>query len=94
MPGLARRRELDLRSASFESEARISDVQRFKVGGDGRHIQDKLFKCDKCHHLFRERSRNCPRCDTKTMMHVRPFPEAEREKFRQRRIREIRARLP
>ena len=91
MPGREQRREIDLRSGRFESEMRVSDLTRRKLNEGGTHIEGKVYVCSRCMRPFEERSRHCPRCDTKTMCELRPNAESERARYRERSIREIRA---
>lgn len=90
MPGQSRRREVDLRADRFESEMRISDLKGVKV--KETYIDKKLYMCSRCQRGFEERSRYCPRCDTKSMGWVRPIPERERERFKRNEIARIKSR--
>ena len=93
MPNFDRRKEIDLRGDRFESEARLSDVNKLTAGGDGRHIKEKIYTCANCHKLFQEKSRYCPRCDTKSMNRIVPIPESERQKLKDKKIAGIQARF-
>lgn len=88
MPGLSRRREEDMRAGRFESEARVSDFGKIQAGPSG--LSRPIFKCSQCGKTFLERSRHCPRCDTRTMGEIRPIPEKYREQLRENEIRRIR----
>lgn len=88
MPGLARRREMDLRSQRFESEVRISDMQKMKASPT--HLINRTYKCSRCHHLFEERSRYCPRCDTKSMGEIKAIPEQHRQRANENAVRRLR----
>lgn len=68
MPSRDRRREFDSRAPRFESEIRTGDFQ--SLCRDGRIVK-KIYMCSNCHRSFEERSRNCPRCDRKSMGEIR-----------------------
>jgi len=72
VPSYSRRNEEDVRAGRLESEVRASDLQRMqatvKAGG-----KVKFYQCSNCHRLFEERSRTCPRCDTRTMGSLDPI---------------------
>jgi hypothetical protein len=61
MPSLSRRRETDGRADRLESEVRASEMQ------DPSFAAKRKFMCSKCHFMYEEKSRICPRCDTHTM---------------------------
>jgi len=64
MPGKKRREEDDIRSERCESEVRMSNLQ-------DPQQRKKVYYCGNCQRMFEERSRYCPRCDTKTMFEIR-----------------------
>lgn len=76
MPSLNRRREADLRGERLESEVRREDMDRPAYAGA------RKFMCSRCKHLYEERSRSCPRCDSRTMGELKPMnpSDAERKK--------------
>lgn len=39
----------------------------------------RKFQCEKCLRLFEEKSRNCPRCDSRSMGELIPIPEKHRD---------------
>lgn len=88
MPGLARRREVDLRSDRLESEVRDQELYKLRLGAD-----KGLPYCSKCRRAFEEKSRYCPRCDTKTMGLVKMIPEQFREEARRKALARARARI-
>lgn len=92
MPSLSRRRENDGRGERLESEVRQSEMMNPSFVGK------RKFMCSKCSHMYEEKSRNCPRCDSRTMGELRPIPERyldEAQRGGIRRAKEGRgARLP
>lgn len=76
MPSLSRRREFDIRADRFESEVRQSEMS------DPSFKAKRKYMCSKCHTLFEDRSRNCPRCDSRTMGELRPMTPSEAERKR------------
>lgn len=82
MPSNSRRREFDIRAGRFESEIRDSEMANGLVKGAG------LYACSKCRRPFEEKSRVCPRCETKTMCQVKPIPERHLEEARRNAIKE------
>ena len=95
MPGRARRREMDLRSTRFESEFRVSELQRLRSAPEGMKdshgTAKRVYTCSNCQHIFEERSRVCPRCDTRTMGEIRPIPERLREEALRKSVERLRA---
>ena len=85
MPSLSRRREADLRGDRLESEVRQEEFQ------DPRFAAQRKFMCSRCHHLYEEKSRNCPRCDKRTMGELKPLPSPHREEARRNALRRARA---
>lgn len=81
MPNLSRRREADLRSDRFESEVRQSDMQ------DPSFAAKRKFMCSGCGYMFEEKSRNCPRCDKRTMGELKPIPSQHLEEARRNSIK-------
>lgn len=79
MPGLSRRREEDIRADRFESQIRKDDLKS----------NTRVFVCSKCRYPFEEKSRNCPRCDTKTMNEIKPIPPQYVEEARRKAIRKM-----
>lgn len=69
MPSLSRRREFDGRADRFESEVRSSEMR------SEQFQNQRKFMCSKCHVMFEERSRTCPRCESRTMGELKPIPE-------------------
>ena len=90
MPGRDRRREEDLRAPRFESEMRTSDFAKLKTNDLGT-IQARIYSCSNCNKPFAEKSRYCPRCDTKTMGELRPHNEREAAKYKEQSIRRLQA---
>lgn len=88
MPSKARREEQDTRAGRFESELRTADFERLKTT-DNR-LKQKVFMCGTCRTTFEERSRVCPRCDTRTMGELRPIRESDVEAYRKKSIERIR----
>lgn len=83
MPNLNKRREFDSRSERFESEIRDQ--------GDANALVGKgLYSCSKCRRPFEERSKYCPRCDSKTMGEIKPIPERHLEEARRNAIKKAR----
>lgn len=58
MPNLSRRREEDGRAERFESEVRESELR------NSSFAEKRKFMCSKCHRMFEEKSRTCPRCES------------------------------
>lgn len=84
MPSPRQRRDFDSRNGRFESEIRSSEMAKGLIGQRG------LYTCSKCHRPFEERSKTCPRCDTKTMCEVRMIPEKHLEEARRKAIERAR----
>ena len=82
MPSLNRRRELDGRGQRFESEIRSTELQSKNLWAN----RERLYTCSRCGHAFEERSRHCPRCDTKSMGYLTPIPEQYREEANRKAI--------
>ena len=82
---MAARKEWDLRADRFESEMKMSDVKKLKYNEAGS-LMSKVFKCKTCNTLYEERSRHCPRCDTRTMGKLVPIKESERENYKRQSI--------
>lgn len=85
MPSLSRRREEDGRRERLESEVREEDMK----GKDFTKV--RKFMCSGCGHLYLEKSRNCPRCDKRTMGEIKPIPsqyldEAHRNALRRAKM--------
>ena len=76
MPSRERRREVDGRSERFESEIRQSEMMAPDFAAK------RKFMCSRCHFMFEERSRNCPRCDSRTMGELKPLVATESEMSR------------
>ena len=87
---MPRREESDIRAGRFESELRTSEFKKLKTSETGR-IQARVFACSSCGKAFAERSRYCPRCDTKTMGELKPHRESEAERYRAQSIERLRA---
>ncbi len=91
MPSLSRRRECDGRGDRLESEVRQSEMI------SPEFASKRKFMCGKCHTLFEERSRTCPRCESgRTMGELKPMfvTEAERRRSVERARDRRGARLP
>jgi len=88
MPGRARRREQDTRGGRLESEVTQSVVRKMKPHPT-RGVEQRLYTCSRCNTLYEERSRHCPRCDSRTMCEIRPIPEAERARYRANELRRL-----
>lgn len=80
MPSLGRRRETDSRAGRLESEMRMQELEAIKPV-DGRP-RKRIYMCSKCHRCYEERSRHCPRCDTRSMGELRPIGKNEEERKR------------
>lgn len=87
MPSLSRRREIDGRAERFESEVRESHMK------DPAFPGKRKYTCGNCKRLFEERSRNCPRCDSRTMFEMKQIPERHVEEARRNAERRARARI-
>lgn len=81
MPSRARRLEVDLRADRFESEVRQSHLQ------DPAFAAKRKFQCGKCGRMFEEKSRTCPRCESRTMGELRRIPDHHLEEARRNSIR-------
>lgn len=90
MPGPNRRKEEDIRAGRFESQMRTSEMQKLKYNEAGT-LQSKVYQCRKCGNAFEERSRHCPRCDSRTMGELRPIPEGQRQEAQRKAIERARA---
>lgn len=90
MPGLGRRREDDLRSDRLESQVRMSEASASlsKPFGPGK----RLFMCSSCRRPFEEKSRHCPRCDSKTMGEIKAIPPQHVEEARRKSLERLKAR--
>lgn len=69
MPNLSRRRDIDTRGDRLESEVRSEEFH------NPSFVNARKFQCMKCKHMYEEKSRNCPRCDTHTMGELKPIEE-------------------
>ncbi len=76
MPSLSRRRNFDGRHERLESEVRVSEMQGKDFAGS------RKFLCQQCGHVYQEKSRNCPRCDKRTMAEIRPIPDRDLDEAR------------
>jgi len=76
MPSLNRRRESDIRGERLESEVRQEDMS------SPRFADARKFMCSRCRHLYEEKSRVCPRCDTRSMGELKPLTASEDERKR------------
>ena len=85
MPSLSRRREEDHRSDRLESEVRQTELQ------DPAFRGKRKFMCSKCRHLYEERSRICPRCDSHTMGELKQIPKKNLDEARRRSFERARA---
>ncbi len=85
MPSRERRREFDLRSSRFESEIRDGELAKGVLRN-----RDRLPYCNNCHRAFEEISKNCPRCEKKTMGYIKPIPERHVEEARRNALRRAR----
>lgn len=85
MPNLSRRREQDGRAGRFESEVRSTEAQDPKFAGK------KKFMCSRCRNMFEERSRTCPRCETRSMGELKQIPERHLDQARRGAIARARA---
>lgn len=85
MPIRSRRREEDHRADRLESEVRQSDMEATGFAAA------RKFMCRGCGHLYEEKSKNCPRCDKKTMGELKPIPERHLEEAHRNAIRRARA---
>ena len=79
MPSRARRREIDYRSDRFESEIRSTEA----------NVKGRKFQCQKCGRMFEEKSRNCPRCDSRSMGEIVAVPERHLEEFRRNAMKKL-----
>jgi len=78
-----KRKETDIRAERFESEVRMSDLQR--LAKENR----KRYMCSNCNKMFEERSVVCPRCEKKTMNEIRIVPEQFRDSYKEREIKRL-----
>lgn len=75
MPNRSRREEHDGRGTRFESEVRQVELE------SSAFAQARKFMCGKCHTMFEERSRTCPRCESgRTMGELKPLSVSEQER--------------
>lgn len=86
MPSLSRRREVDHRAERLESEVRHSEAQ------DKSFAEKRKFMCSSCKHMYEERSRNCPRCDKKTMGEIKQIPERHLDEAHRNAVRRLKER--
>lgn len=86
MPSLSRRRETDNRAERLESEVRSSEME-----APGFQAKRK-FMCSGCGHLYEEKSRNCPRCDKKTMGEIKQIRERDLDEAHRNAIRRLKER--
>lgn len=84
MPSRARRREIDGRSDRFESEIRDAEASKNVLNN-----RKELPQCGKCKRVFEEKSKYCPRCETKTMGLIVPVPERHIEEFQRNALRRL-----
>ncbi len=49
----------------------------------------RKFMCSNCKHMYEEKSRNCPRCDRKSMGELKQIPERHLEEARRNAIRRL-----
>lgn len=87
MPSLSRRRDEDGRRERLESEVRSQDMQAKDFAAK------RKFQCIRCGHMYEERSRYCPRCDTHTMGELRPIDSQHIEEARRNALRRAKGRL-
>lgn len=87
MPSLSRRRETDGRAERLESEVRQGEMQAPDFAGK------RKFQCSECKHLYEEKSRNCPRCDKKTMGELKQIPERHLDEARRNAMRRAKAKV-
>lgn len=88
---MRRRREEDSRDGRFESQMRMHEAQ--KMPTTETYIKKKLYTCSRCHNLFEERSRHCPKCDSLTMGQIKPIRENDREHYQRQSINRIKRSL-
>lgn len=79
------RREWDSRGGRLESEVRSHEMT------DPKFREARKFMCSKCQHMYEERSRYCPRCDTKSMGELKQIPERHLEEAARNAIRRAKA---
>ena len=84
MPSRARRREVDGRADRFESEIRDAEASKNVLNN-----RRELPMCGKCRRIFEEKSKVCPRCDTKPMGVIKPVPERHVEEFQRNALRRL-----
>ncbi len=83
MPSLSRRRESDVRGERLESEVRDVDATRSDFAAA------RKFMCSRCKHLYEEKSRNCPRCDSRTMGELKQIPEKNLDEAHRNAVRRL-----
>lgn len=83
MPGVHRRRESqDMRGDRFESQVRMSDMEKPTP-------TKQIITCSRCHHVFQEKSRTCPYCETRTMGTLTMIPDKHLEEAKRRELRDL-----
>lgn len=76
MSSSRQKKEWDIRDGRFESA-----VSQEQLSSPYFAAQRK-FMCSKCHRMWEQKSRHCPKCDTRTMGELRPLNPTAGERER------------